>query len=154
MKDLEKIRKRIVESGSITSRDVSALKTIVYTDGKVNRAEADFLFALKQDINDIGFMKTWNSFFIRAICDHLLDADHSSEPITDIDAAWLADKIGEDRIIDDTEELLMKTLHKKANRFPETLAKMEKHISIPRKIGRSIFRALCSNTTTAHTLET
>ena len=42
MENLEDIRKAIVASGSITASDVVVLRDIVYTDGKVEQAEAEF----------------------------------------------------------------------------------------------------------------
>lgn len=73
-------------SGSITASDVVALRDIVYTDGKVEQAEAEFLFKLRKEFNDFGNLKEWDSFFIQAICDFILDDERSPEAIDELEA--------------------------------------------------------------------
>ena len=125
MKILEDIRNAIVNSGSITASDVVALREIVYTDGRVEQNEAEFLFRLKKELNDLGNLKEWNSFFIQAICDFILDDERSPEAIDDIEAKWLIEQIGEDGIIDDVEQRLLKKLRKEAKRFPSGLYEIQ-----------------------------
>lgn len=86
MENLEDIRKAIVASGSITASDVVALRDIVYTDGKVEQAEDEFLFKLRKEFNDFGNLKEWNSFFIQAICDFIWDGERSPEAIDELEA--------------------------------------------------------------------
>ena len=94
MDNLEDIRKAIVASGSITAEDVVALRDIVYTDGKVEQDEAEFLFKLRKELNDLGNLKAWDNFFIQAICDFILDDERSPEAVDDLEATWLINQIG------------------------------------------------------------
>lgn len=154
MKDLEKIRKAIVASGSITANDVVALRDIVYTDGKVEQVEAEFLFALRKELNDLGNLKEWDNFFIQAICDFVLDDERSPEAIDELEATWLINQIGEDGIIDDVEQRLLKKLRKEAKHFPTGLQVIQKHTSIARDLGKKIFILLmCGNTKTMRSME-
>ncbi len=153
MDNLERIRKAIVASGSITATDVVALRDIVYTDGKVLPDKAEFLFKLRKELNDFGNLKDWDNFFIQAICDFILDDDRSPEAIDDLEAKWLIEQIGEDGIIDDVEQKLLKRLSKEAKRFPSNLREIQNHTSIAKDLGKKIFLLMCGNTKTMRTLE-
>ena len=153
MYNLENIRKAIVESGSITASDVVALRDIVYTDGKVEQDEAEFLFKLRKELNDMGNLKEWNNFFIQAICDFILDDERSPEAIDDLEATWLIEQIGEDGIIDDVEQKLLKRLRKEAKRFPSGLQEIQKHTSIAKNLGKKIFLLMCGNSKTMRAME-
>ena len=153
MDKLEDIRKAIVESGSITASDVVALHDIVYTDGKVEQDEAEFLFKLKKELNDFGNLKEWNHFFIQAICDFILDDERSPEAIDNLEATWLIEQIGEDGIIDEVEQKLLKRLRKEAKHFPTGLQEIQKHTSIAKNLGKKIFLLMCGNTRTMRSME-
>ena len=153
MDRLESIRKAIVASGSITANDVVALHDIVYTDGKVEQEEAEFLFKLRKELNDFGNLKEWNRFFIQAICDFILDDERSPEAIDELEATWLINQIGEDGIIDDVEQKLLKRLRKEAKHFPSGLQEIQKHTSISKDLGKRIFLLLCDNTKTLRSME-
>lgn len=153
MNNLEDIRKAIVASGSITASDVVALRDIVYKDGKVEQDEAEFLFKLRKDLNDMGNLRAWDNFFIQAICDFILDDDRSPEAIDDLEARWLIEQIGEDGIIDDVEQKLLKKLRKEAKYFPNGLQEIQKHTSIAKDLGKKIFLLMCGNTKTMRAME-
>lgn len=153
MNNLDDIRKAIVASGSITASDVAELHDIVYKDGRVEQAEAEFLFQLRKDLNDLGNLKEWDDFFIQAICDFILDDERSPEAVDEIEAAWLVEQIGEDGIIDDVEQRLLKRLRNKAKHFPGNLQKIQKHTSITRNLGKKILMLLCGNTKTMRSMQ-
>ena len=145
---LRRLRRAIVSSGSITADDVAALRDIVYSDGKVGREEAEFLFKLRKELNDYGNLREWNNFFIQAICDFVLDNNRFPNAIDDKEATWLIDQIGEDGIIDDVEQRLLKKLRKEAKRFPGSLQKLQKHTSVAKDFCKAIFLFFCGNTKT------
>ena len=153
MDNLEAIRKAIVASGSITTTDVAELRDIVYNDGKVEQKEAEFLFKLRKELNDFGNLKAWNEFFIQAICDFILDDERSPEAIDELEAKWLIEQIGEDGIIDDVEQKLLKRLRKEAKYFPTGLQEIQKHTSIGKALGKKIFLLMCGNTKTLRSME-
>lgn len=153
MAKLEILRKAIVASGSITASDVVALRDIVYTDGRVEQKEAEFLFKLKKELTDFGNLKEWNSFFIQAICDFILDDSRSPEAIDELEARWLLDQIGEDAVIDEVEQELLARLRREAKHFPSDLSKIQRRTSIAKNLGRKIFLLLCGNTKTMRSIE-
>lgn len=153
MNDLDDIRKAIVASGSITASDVAELHDIVYKNGRVEQAEAEFLFQLRKELNDLGNLKEWDDFFIQAICDFILDDERSPEAVDELEAAWLVGQIGEDGIIDDVEQRLLKRLRKEAKYFPSNLQKIQKHTSITRDLGKKILVQLCGNTKTMRSMQ-
>lgn len=150
---LRRLRRAIVSSGSITADDVAALRDIVYSDGKVGRKEAEFLFKLRKELNDYGNLRDWDNFFIQAICDFVLDNNRFPNAIDDKEATWLIDQIGEDGIIDDVEQRLLKKLHNRAKRFPISLQEVQKHTSIVKDLGKKLFLFLCGNTKTLRSRE-
>lgn len=153
MKNLDEIRRAIVASGSITAYDVDDIREIVYHDGKVERDEAEFLFAIKKELNDLGNLRAWNDFFVQAMCDYVLGGDHSKPEISAVDAQWLVEKIGEDNIIDEVEQRLLKQLRKEAKNFPLCLQELLNHTSILHRICRWLLLHLCRNTRTMRSLE-
>ena len=154
MNYLEQLKDNIIRSGGITSSDVRQLRDIVYTDGKVNDDEANFLFALKKEMDTFISLPAWEDFFVCAICDYILDDDRSPEAVDEIEAKWLVEKIGEDSKIDEVEERLLKEIKAKAKRFPDNLKEIQKHTSISKKISRAILRMLCGNTKIARSFQT
>lgn len=153
MNNLDDIRKAIVASGSITASDVAELHDIVYKNGRVEQAEAEFLFQLRKELNDLGNLKEWDDFFIQAICDFILDDERSPEAVDELEAAWLVEQIGEDGIIDDVEQRLLKKLRKEAKYFPNGLLEIQKHTSIAKDLGKKIFLLMCGNTKTMRAME-
>lgn len=153
MYDLEKIKQSISESGSVTKSDIIALREVVYRDGRVNREEANFLFDLRKDLLDLGNLQEWNEFFIQAICDHVLDDRTSPEAVDNKEAEWLIEKIGEDEIIDEVEQELLRRLRTQAKHFPSNLQKIQKHTCVAKDLCKKIFLMLVHNTPTARALQ-
>lgn len=153
MKNLDEIRKAIVATGSITAADVHDIRDIVYTDGKVEKSEAEFLFALKKELNDFGNLRAWNDFFIEAICDYILGTDRSCKTINADVAMWLTEQIGADNVIDDVELKLLKKLRNAVPDFPSCLVEIIGHSSNIRSVGRKIFLFLCKNSRTMRSME-
>lgn len=153
MYDLEILKQNIIESGSITRRDVIALHDVIYRDGRVNREEANFLFDLRKNLFDLGNLQEWNDFFIQAICDHVLDDHTSPEAVDNKEAEWLIEKIGEDEIIDEVEQELLHRLRSQAKHFPSNLQKIQKHTNVARDLCKKIFLMLVHNTPTARALQ-
>ena len=150
---LERLKKAIVASGSITAEDVSALHEVIYTNGKVEQEKAEFLFQLRKELNDLGNLTEWDNFFIQAICDFILDDERSPEAIDDGEAIWLINQIGENGYIDLVEQKLLKRLRKEAKHFPNSLQEIQKHVNIAKDLAKRIFLLLCGNSKTMRSME-
>ena len=153
MYNLEKIKQNIFANGSITSRDISDLRKIVYQDGQVNRVEADFLFDLRKGILNFGNLREWDNFFIQAICDYLLNGKSSHNTIEDEDVSWLINKIGEDKCIDKVEQELLFKLSSKVKHFPSDLKEIQNHTNIAYDLGCKALSMLCRNSKTGRSLQ-
>jgi len=151
---LETLKDKIIASGSITSRDVANLRTVVYKDGKVDRKEAEFVFQLKKELFSFGNLHAWNEFFVQAITDYVFDNDKTAMAISEEKATWLVSQIGEDEIIDSVEETLLKSIHKRVGEnFPDELEEIQGHTKFTNKLGDWLLRNLIGNTKTARSLE-
>lgn len=71
----------------------------------------------------------------------------------DLEATWLIEQIGEDSIIDEVEQRLLKKLRKEAKHFPSGLQEIQKHTSIAKDLGKRIFLLLCGNSKTMRSME-
>ena len=81
---LEPLVSRIAEDGAVTGEEAMALRQQVFPDGRVDRSEAEGLFALgaRMTHTDAAFV----AMLFEAIGDHVLQ-DHRQ--ITDADGEWL-----------------------------------------------------------------
>ena len=154
MKDLQRIKEDIISNGCISLTDVHNMYDVVYTDGKVNKDEAEFLFDIRKGTIAIANPPEWDEFFIKAICDFILDDDRSSDAVDEIEARWLVEQIGDDNIIDEVEERLLNEIHRKAKHFPKDLETIQKHTNIPAKLGKKILRMLCGSSISFRSLQT
>lgn len=153
MYDLERIKQYILTNNSITLSDIPDLRKIIYKDGRVNREEADFLFDLRGGLLNFGNLKEWDEFFIQAICDHMLDTPTSYNTIESEKVAWLIDRIGEDKYIDEVEQELLRRLSIKTKHLPSDLKKIQEHKSIAYDLSRKALSFLCRNSKTGRSLQ-
>ncbi len=104
MLNLRKIEQDILANGKVNSHELEVLRQELYADGKIDRAEADFLVELHKRVQHL--TPAFEQFFYQAIKDHILadgriDAD---------EAAWLRRMVFADGKIDDRERKLLHEL--------------------------------------------
>lgn len=121
MADFEKLKKDLLEDGVIDSAEVAQLKKVLYEDGKIDKEEADFLFELNDAVTGKDNSPEWHDFFIKAICDFLLEDEVSPGEIDPEEEMWLISKISGDGQVDDTEKDLLIALKENAKHFPRAL---------------------------------
>src|SRR5206468_10307607 len=81
-----------LEAGApVTADDVLALRRWVWPDGIVSDSEAEALFALNRLVQDAA--SEWDSLFIEAICEHVLNASEPHFYVDEPVAAWLTAEI-------------------------------------------------------------
>ena len=124
MKNLEELKRELLEDGVIDATEVRQLKEILYADGIIDREEADFLFELNDAVSGKENAPEWREFFIQAICDFLLKDENSPGEIDDDEEAWLVAKIVGDKQLDETETELLRAIKAQAKNFPEGLASL------------------------------
>jgi hypothetical protein len=117
---LREIEEPIIANGRIQEHELKLLEDLLYTDGKIERNEANFLVELHKrvQIRSPAFEK----FFYKALKDHVL-ANGSIGPG---EVKWLRDVLLDDDRIDDEERKFLRELKGEAGKFPEEFEKLYK----------------------------
>lgn len=121
MKTLEQLKTELLADGIIDASEVKELENLLYADGKIDTEEADFLFELNDAVSGNENDLSWESFFVKAISDYLLEDENSPNEIDAEEAEWLYNKIKGDGQIDSTEKKLLLNLKEKSKFFPDKL---------------------------------
>ena len=118
---LSELKKAILSDGVVSEIEVKQIRVLLYSDGKIDKEEAEFLFELNDAVSGNENHPLWEKFFIEAITSFLLEDETSPGEIDDEKAKWLLDKIQGDGQLDKTEKALLDNLKKKAKKFPAIL---------------------------------
>lgn len=121
MKTLEQLKTELLADGIIDASEVKVLENLLYADGKIDTEEADFLFELNDAVSGNENDLSWESFFVKAISDYLLEDENSPNEIDAEEAEWLYNKIKGAGQIDSTEKKLLLNLKEKSKNFPDKL---------------------------------
>ena len=110
----------MIESGRITDDDVRYLRQDYFKDEKLDKNEAESIFALDAAVTNKS--TSWNEFFVEALVDHVV---HQAEPvgyISDENADWLKTCISRNGLVDSPVrlEMLVKVLEE-AKSTPQPL---------------------------------
>lgn len=101
MQQLQEIEKAILATGKVNGPELEALRTQLYTHGKIDRSQADFLVELHKRVQHR--TPAFEQFFYQAIKDHILaDGRIDAE-----EAGWLRRLLYADGKIDDEERRLL-----------------------------------------------
>jgi hypothetical protein len=121
MKSLEQFKNELLADGIIDLAEVKELKEILYADGVIDTEEAEFLFEINNAVSGKENDPGWETLFIEAITNYLLEDENSPGEIDEEEANWLYKKIKGDGQIDGTEKNLLVNLKSKAKSFPSNL---------------------------------
>jgi len=121
MKNLATLKKEILADGKIDEKEVLEINKVIYLDGKIDLAEANFLFELNDKCSGAKNHPSWTALFVDAISTYLLDDDKSPNEVDKKEAEWLLKKIGGDGKVDRTEKELLKRLRSSAKAMPSNL---------------------------------
>lgn len=121
MKSLEQLKNELLADGIIDLAEVKELKEILYADGVIDIEEAEFLFEINDAVSGKENDPSWETLFIDAITNYLLEDENSPCEIDEEEANWLFKKIKGDGQIDGTEKNLLVNLKSKAKSFPSNL---------------------------------
>ena len=123
---IAEVVKAIIEDGIIDATEVEQLRKRLYTDGKIDKEEAEALFAINDAVARKNNAPEWRTLFVEAICDFLLKDDDSLGVVDADEAAWLIEKIEGDGDVDDIEKFLLKSLKENAKELdPGLRAKLK-----------------------------
>lgn len=119
---LQELKADLLADGVIDAAEVAKLKEILYADVSIDKEEANLLFEINDAVTGKENDPSWESFFIQAISEFLLEDEVSPGEIDSDEAEWLVEKIGADGQVDGLEKALLMNLQKEAKSFPESLA--------------------------------
>lgn len=111
---LEQLKASILADGIIDAEEVRTISKAIYEDGKIDREEADFMFALNDAVTGKENHYSWKDLFVKAITDHVLKDDQSYGSVDDDEADYLIGKIQGDGKIDEIEQALLLKIIEKA----------------------------------------
>lgn len=121
MANLNELKKEILADGVIDAEEVMTIKQIIYSDGKIDKEEADFLFDINDEVTGKNNSPEWKNLFIEAITSFILEDEASPNEIDEDEAMYLYDHINGDGQVDDTERALLENIKQKSKNFPEVL---------------------------------
>ena len=95
MQELHEVHESVVNKGRVGVQELKVVLSVRYDDGKIDRAEADFLVELR---NRMRYRtEAFEQFFYRALVDHLLADGRLGREET----AWLRQRLFPDALRDD-----------------------------------------------------
>jgi len=118
---LQNLVKDIIEDGVVDAEEVEILRTELYADGVIDREEANALFEINDAVSGNDNDPAWNTFFVEAISDHLLEDDVSPGEVDDDEAAWLISVVEGDGQVDGVERILLETIQREVTELGTTL---------------------------------
>ncbi|MDR1372363.1 MAG: TerB family tellurite resistance protein [Dysgonamonadaceae bacterium] len=121
MSTLKELKNSILADGVIDEAEVKQLREVLYADGKIDKEEADFLFELNDAVSGKANHSSWETLFVEAITNFLLEDETSPGEIDEDEAQWLLEKIQGDGQLDETEKALLANLKSKAKNLPSIL---------------------------------
>lgn len=124
---LASLKAAILEDGIIDADEVELVKTVIYGKGGgagegVDRAEADFLFAVNDAVTGKDNAPTWQPLLAEAITKHVLEDDISPGEVDEDEAAWLIANIEADGQVDDAEKAILASIKANAKSIADSLA--------------------------------
>jgi uncharacterized tellurite resistance protein B-like protein len=104
MPNWQEIKERVAARGRVDDYEVENLRRLLYTDGKINRQEADAL----ADLHKLVKHRTpaFEQFFTQVVRDYVLEDGR----ISAYKAAWLRQMLFADGTIDDEDRMLLRQL--------------------------------------------
>ncbi|MDR1847647.1 MAG: hypothetical protein LBR17_05970 [Bacteroidales bacterium] len=118
---LQALKKSILADGVIDAEEVKQLREVLYSDGKIDKKGADFLFELNNAVSSKSNHESWKTLFVEAISTFLLEDEQSPGEIDTDEAKWLLSKIQGDGRLDKTEKALLDNIKNKAKEIPPVL---------------------------------
>jgi hypothetical protein len=118
---------KLAADGRVSQEEALEARRLVFTDGKVARAEADMLFMLNERVG--GDDPAWAALFVEAIGDHLMQTGEPEGHVSEEGARWFAAAIGRDGSLERETELaaLLKVLDR-AESVPASLVSLARDL--------------------------
>jgi len=104
LKELRQFEQGVLAKGAVDTADLATLKSLIMADGKVDRAEADFVVELHKRVQHLN--PAFERFVYSAVKAHVLtDGKIDAE-----EAAWLRQMVFADGKVSDRERAFLREL--------------------------------------------
>ena len=113
MPSLREIEERLVANGRVEGHEVRLLRELLYADGKIDRAEADFLVVVHKRVGHRSHQ--FEQFFYDTIKKHILEDGR----IDAEEVEWLRQMIDHDGKLEDEERKFLAELKGQAERVSD-----------------------------------
>lgn len=111
---------QVAVDGTIAGDEILILRRTAWSDGKIDRAEAESILAIDRRITADN--AEWRDFFVEAIGEYLLKGEEPFEQIDSLKAQWLIGQIDRDDMGASRAALaLLARLFERANTAPDSL---------------------------------
>ncbi|MCO6455821.1 MAG: hypothetical protein J5I93_11040 [Pirellulaceae bacterium] len=121
---LDELKRAVIADGVVDANEVTRIRQRIYADGRIDRAEADFLFDINDAVSGRANHDTWQALFIEAVLSHLLSDANSPGEIDPDEAAWLVGRIGGDGQVDAVEKALLRQVRELGKSIPRELEQL------------------------------
>lgn len=123
MQTLNELKKQLIADGVLSDSDIARLRTALMDgeDGGMTMEKGNFMFALKDNINENRTTSAFKELFIDSITALLLEDETSPGEIDEDEAKWLRAKIQSKGYQDKFDKALLDNIKSKSINFPEIL---------------------------------
>jgi uncharacterized tellurite resistance protein B-like protein len=111
---LEELKARVLEDGKIDAAEVEEIRDVIFADEKIDKEEADMLFAINDAVTDADNTPEWRKLFVEAITSYVLEDENTPGVVDQEEGKYLYDKIAGDGALDETEQALLRNIREKA----------------------------------------
>lgn len=118
---LQNLLADVQTDGKVDAGEVVALRTQIFEDGVVDRAEADAMFALNDSVTGADNDPTYTSLMVDVIANHVLNDSESPGVVDEDEANWLIEKVEADGQVDGVELAIARSIAAKAKSVPAFL---------------------------------
>jgi hypothetical protein len=118
---LQNLLADVQADGKVDAGEVVALRTQIFEDGVVDRAEADAMFALNDSVTGADNDPTYTSLMVDVIANHVLNDSESPGVVDEDEANWLIEKVEADGQVDGVELAIARSIAAQAKSVPAFL---------------------------------
>jgi hypothetical protein len=119
-RQMREIAERIIANGRVDDHEIKVLEQLIYSDGKIDRKEANFMVELHKRV---AFRSpAFEKFHYRILKDHVL----ANGFIGSGEVKWLREVLLDDDRVDDEERKFLRELKGEASTFPAEFEKLYK----------------------------
>ena len=120
-KPLTELVAEITADGVVDAAEAKQIRERVFADGRIDKEEAEFLFAINNAVSGKANDSAWNDLFVEAIAAYVLNDEKTPGVVDDEEAQYLIAKMQADAQVDQTELAALVQIAATAKSTPDAL---------------------------------